>query len=286
MAIAGFSASASELPKKQKNSMAEAAAEMNALAPNYTTLGFTETPSYLTAADINGEWQLATIHGKNVTEEEDLPYIYFESPKDRFYAYNGCNTLNGSFSMQEGRITFSGVAATMKYCPSASYEAEFNAAVSDGAVLCTTPIYRILTDEYLTLTDAAGHSVMTLRKKNMDYLNGNWQIVMADGLDIDDEEATVFLDMPALKIHANTGCNFVNGTIYLDPTRPDAIDFSNMGITRRGCPKTDQERAITVALESAYSAAKGSKADTLVFMDKSGKTIMKLTRLASPAVTE
>lgn len=268
---------------KVKGERPEALTEQTA---DFTTVGFTATTGALTGDDINGEWQLATINSKNVTEEEDLPYIYFESPKGRFYAYNGCNTLNGSFRLDEGVISFGTIASTMKYCANSPYEAAFNAAVSEELPLTTTPIYRIGADSYLTLTDKAGQAVMTLRKKNMEFLNGNWQITMADGVAINDEEATVFFDIRELKIHGNTGCNFVNGNIYIDPQRPNAIDISNMGITRRGCPKTEQERAIVVALESAYTAVEGSEPDTAVLMDKSGKTIMTLKRTNAPVEME
>lgn len=244
------------------------------------------TTCALTSEDINGEWQLATINTMNVTEEEGVPYIFFDASKNRFYANNGCNTLNGSFSMKDGKITFGAVASTLMYCANAPYEATFNAAVSDESVLVTTPVYHIGADSYLTLKDTAGKTIMTLRKKNMEFLNGNWLILMADGIKINDEEATVFFDIRELKLHGNTGCNFVNGNIYIDPQRPNAIDISNMGITRRGCPKTAQERAITVALESAYSAAETSEPDTVVLMDKSGKTIMTLRRINVPAEME
>ncbi len=78
----------------------------------------------------------------------------------------------------------------------------------------------------------------------------------------------------------------MNGTIYIDPQRPNAIDISNMGITRRGCPKTEQERAIMVGLESAYTAAEGSTPDTAVLIDKSGKTVMTLQRSNAPVEIE
>lgn len=54
------------------------------LAQNYTTVGYTQTAGHLKAEDINGEWQLATIDSKNVTEEDDVPYIFFESQRGRF----------------------------------------------------------------------------------------------------------------------------------------------------------------------------------------------------------
>lgn len=245
---------------------------------NLTTIGFTETAGVLTAENIAGEWQIATVDSKNIIEEDNVPYIVFEVEKGRFYANNGCNTLNGSFSMEDGKITIGTVACTMRMCPDAPFQFEINRALADNTVLTTTPIYKIGADTFLTLTDGKGKAVMTLRKKNMEFLNGNWKIVMADGQKINDDEANVFFDIRELKLHGNTGCNFVNGDIYIDPQRPNAIDISNMAVTRRYCPKTDQERAITVALENAYTAQEGSEKDSVLLIDKSGKTIMKLVK--------
>ncbi len=82
---------------------------------------------------------------------------------------------------------------------------------------------------------------MTLRRHNMEFLNGNWRVTAIDGQPIDDEEANVFIDIAELKIHGNTGCNYFNGAIYIDPARTNAIDFSDMGVTRMACHKAEQE---------------------------------------------
>ncbi|MDE6310574.1 MAG: META domain-containing protein [Muribaculaceae bacterium] len=282
MLIAG-SAMAMPADKKKKGQLPEG---LRQEAANYTTVGYTQTAGIVSGEDINGEWQLATIGSKTVTEEDDVPYLFFDMKTGRLYANNGCNTMNGYFKLENGKLSFSHVATTLMYCADAKYESAFNAAINDESQLNTTPIYRIGADSFLTLTTTTGKPVMTLRKKNMEFLNGNWRITMADGVKIDDEEATAFFDIRELKLHGNTGCNFVNGTIYIDPQRPNAIDISNMGITRRGCPKTVQERAIMVALESAYTAAEGSTPDTAVLMDKSGKTIMTLERSNAPVEIE
>ncbi len=285
IALLFISGSAMAMPvfKKKKGQLPEGLREE---AANYTTVGYTQTAGFVSGEDLNGEWQLATIGSKNVTEEEDVPYLFFDMQSGRLYANNGCNTMNGYFKLENGKLSFSHIASTLMYCADAKYEAAFSAAINDESELNTTPIYRIGADSFLTLTNPSGKAVMTLRKKNMEFLNGNWQITMADGIKINDEEATVFFDIRELKLHGNTGCNFVNGTIYIDPQRPNAIDISNMGITRRGCPKTEQERAIMVGLESAYTAAEGSTPDTAVLIDKSGKTVMTLQRSNAPVEIE
>lgn len=256
---------------------------LKAQLQDYTTIIPESNENTLPAAqDLNGEWQLATVGGRDVNLEEDIPYIYFEPSTGRFYGNNGCNVVNGSFSIgEDGNLSFGPMMTTMRYCSpeDAPFEQAFNLSVREDKPLHLTPIYRIGSDSYLTLTDAGTENVvMTLRRKDMGFLNGNWQIVMADGVAINDEEANVFFDMPELKMHGNTGCNFVNGTIYLDPRRPNSIDISNIAITKMGCPKTAQERAVAVALEEAYTAMPGEKVDTALLLDKSGKVIMKLVR--------
>ena len=114
----------------------------------------------------------------------------------------------------------------------------------------------------------------------MEFLNGAWAIISAEGKSIDDEEANLFIDIAELKVHGNTGCNYFNGTIYIDPSRSNAIDFSNMGLTRMACPKSDQERAIMVSLETAASAVAGKKDGTALLLDAKGKELMKLRRIA------
>ena len=67
--------------------------------------------------------------------------------------------------------------------------------MNDESTLMTTPIYRIGADSYLTLTDKAGQAVMTLRKKNMEFLNGNWQITSVNGKAVSGDDATLFIDI-------------------------------------------------------------------------------------------
>lgn len=281
--LMGFAASAQSVTPQ-----GQLPAGLRAQLQDYTTVlpenAATTLPS---APELNGEWQLATINGRDVNLEEDIPYIYFEPSTGRFYGNNGCNVVNGSFAIgEDGNINFGGMMNTMRYCSpeDAPFEQAFNLAIREDKPLHLTPIYRIGSDSYLTLTDAGTENpVLTLRRKDMGFLNGNWQIVMADGVEINDEEANVFFDMPELKMHGNTGCNFVNGTIYLDPRRPNSIDISNIAITKMGCPKTAQERAVAVALEEAYTAVPGEKVDTAQLLDRSGKAIMKLVRATAPA---
>lgn len=212
-----------------------------------------------------------------IVVDEDVPYVNFDK-EGRFYASDGCNILNGSYALKsDGKLTFANVLSTMKYCPEVDYSSGVGAMLADGSEYMAD-CKRIGQDTYLYLKNAAGKTVATLRRHNMEFLNGAWLIKKAEGKDINDEEANVFIDIAELKVHGNTGCNYFNGDIYIDPTRSNAIDFSNMGVTRMACPKSEQEHRILVALESAASAIAGKNSDTVLLLDGAGKEVMTLKR--------
>ena len=120
---------------------------------------------------------------------------------------------------------------------------------------------------------------MTLRRHNMEFLNGNWMVTAIEGKKNNDEELTIFFDIAEQKIHGNTGCNFFNGDIYIDPSRSNAIDLSNIGLTRMACPKADRERRMIVALEETATAIEGKHKNTALLLDKKGKELLTLRRM-------
>lgn len=225
-----------------------------------------------------GEWLIAGVKGKTVHAEDDAPYVVFDR-LGRFYAGDGCNVLNGDFVLRsDGRIMFNAVLSTMKECHDNKYGELIAEAISDGmtyAVDCRT----IGQDTYLYLKNDKGSADITLRRHNMEFLNGNWLITSAEGKNIDDEEANLFIDIAELKVHGNTGCNYFNGALYIDPSRSNAIDFSDMGITRMACPKEDQERRILVGLEQTVTAVAGKDDDTVILLDAKGHQTLTLKKI-------
>ena len=233
-----------------------------------------------------GRWYIASVGTINIEAEEDAPYIDFESGTGRFYANDGCNIVNGDYLLRtDGTLLFSNVLSTMRYCADNEYNALIGSTLS-GAQQLYVDTQRIGQDTYLYLRNDTDKVVMTLRRLNMEFLNGNWQITSVEGAAIDDEECTVFFDIPELRVHGNTGCNFFNGSIYIDPNRSNALDLSNMITTRRGCNKADQERRILVALESTASAIAGRHADTVLLLDSAGKEMMTLKRIPLPEMND
>ena len=117
----------------------------------------------------------------------------------------------------------------------------------------------------------------------MDFLNGNWQITSVSGKKIEGDDATLFIDIAELKVHGNTGCNFFNGQLFINPDKSNAIDFSNLITTRMACPNMEQESAILLALEDAATAIEGSEGRVML-LNTSGKELMTLKPL--PIQTE
>lgn len=226
-----------------------------------------------------GQWTLVSVGDRQVNAEDEQPYICFDA-SGRFYASDGCNILNGDYTIRaNGSMTFDHVLSTMKYC-NIDYSAPIAAVIADNshyAIDCR----RIGQDTYLYFKNDSGKTVITYRRHNMEFLNGAWAITLADGKKIDDDEANIFIDVAELKVHGNTGCNYFNGDLYIDPARSNAIDFSNMGLTRMACPKSEQEQRIMVALEQAASAIAGKKENTVLILDAKGKEVMNLKRISN-----
>ena len=238
----------------------------------------TANPDTYLAKTLQGEWYIIKVGETAVDRDENMPYIFFEPATGNFYANNGCNTLNGSYTLSDDDvITFHDVLSTMQYCPDVEFEHDINVIISD-----MNPVKLGLSEsEVETLVDFTnghGKTVMQIRRGKLGFLNGHWAVKRIEGLETLDAEADIFFDLNELKLHGNTGCNFFNGSIYLDHRLDNAVDFSNIGSTRMACPNTLQETAILVALEQAATAIHNND-DEAMLLDDSGKLLMTLKRI-------
>ncbi|MDO5394496.1 MAG: META domain-containing protein [Bacteroidales bacterium] len=235
-------------------------------------------PASTLPADIAGEWSITQVGDIKVTGDEDLPYLTFVPGEGRFYSSNGCNVLNGAYALEGNVLKFRNVAATMKLCHDAPYEAAINKVLADGKDVRVF-VKRIGQESYMYLNSHSGKSLMTLVRHNLQFLNGQWRVSAINGKAINDDEANVFIDIPSLKIHGNTGCNYFNGEILVSPDVPNSISFSGMGVTRMACPKGDQERLMLVALEETVSAVAVND-DTVAFANSDGAQVLTLKRIS------
>lgn len=231
------------------------------------------------AKAIAGEWVIVSVGQTQISDREEMPYITFDN--GRFYGSNGCNILNGSYTLNSRGITFSHIATTMKYCPDVPFEHEINTIIAEGTPYGVA-IETIGHESYLSLLSSTGRKLLTARRHNMGFINGQWQVTAINGQPIDDEECNIFFDIAEGKVHGNTGCNYFNGSIFINPDRTNALELSNMGVTRMACPNTAQETAMLVALEETESAIQGT-AGRVMLLNKDGKEVMTLRRSEQPA---
>ncbi len=148
-----------------------------------------------------GKWIISAVDANAIDAEDDAPYLYFENGTGRFYGSDGCNIINGSYVIRtDGSMMFSHLASTMRYCPDNEYAALIGSHISEGRALFVDT-RRIGQDTYIYLSGENRKPVLTLRRHNMEFLNGNWQVTSIDGRAIDDEECNVFFDIAELKIH-------------------------------------------------------------------------------------
>lgn len=225
-----------------------------------------------------GQWTITQVGSTAINREEDIPYVIFNPAENRFYGSNGCNIINGGYKVDDsGYITFDKVISTMKYCADVTFDTEINEVLADGRKVKAS-FKTIGNESYLYLSTAGNHPLMTLRRADMDFLNGQWQVTEINGTPIDDEEANVFFDVSEGKVHGNTGCNYFNGTITFDPNEANSVNFSEMGVTRMACNKGEQERNMLVALERATTAIPGGH-DTVLLTDGTDNRLLTLKRI-------
>lgn len=231
-------------------------------------------PTYKADA-ISGEWNVFSVNGKKVTGEE-RPYINFNMEDHRLYGSNGCNIINGDFSANDdSSIEIGNVISTMMACPDAPFESDINQALGNARYFS---ISKQGHEYYLVLMDSTHKSLMTLRRHNMDFLNGSWKVEEINGHDNDNEDVQMVIDIFEQRVHGNTGCNILNGELLIDPDKSNSIQFSNLATTRMMCPDMKTETAFLVALESVEFAKKG-KGNTVVMTDKNNKPMLRLKKL-------
>lgn len=224
------------------------------------------------AGKLEGEWYILKAGSYEINVEE-MPYVYFEEAKGRFYANDGCNVINGDFTLSGDKLTFGNTLSTMKNCPGVLFAPSIAKALSGSVKIDVQDKGQ---ESMMTMKNSAGATLMTLTRHNLGPLNGQWLVKQIGEEKIDDENVNLFLDLNDMTTHGNTGCNFFNGTIVVNPRLTNSISFAQMGTTMRLCPDSDVEMAMMVALEQATAYRLDGK--KLHLLDPSGATLMTLAR--------
>lgn len=224
---------------------------------------------------LNGEWTVYNLRGDKVTGEE-RPYITIALNEGRFYGNNGCNILNGNISVEgTDMIAFTDILSTKRLCRDAPFEYLINTTLGDVKFYT---IKQYGHEYYLDLQNERRQVIMVLRQHNMDFLNGAWRVTRIDNEPNRNEGVEMVIDIPEAHIHGNTGCNIVNGDIFIDPDKPNSIQFSKLATTRMMCPDMATETAFLVALEEVETAyADGNNAAKMY--DSHGREVLRLQKI-------
>lgn len=233
--------------------------------------------AYVPAKDLlEGEWTIQTMKNKKISVRE-RPYITFDFNENRFYGCNGCNVINGEFKTNatNGNIELTNVISTMMECHNGTSERTVMKNLAEVSSFKVTEKNGI---KYLSLLNAKGVVLFTLKNQDLNFLNGAWTVKELDGEPVTDDNVRLVIDVPELKLHGNSGCNIVNGSLYIDPYKDWAIQFQSLISTRKMCPNMNVETALLIALEETEYCKEINK-DEISLMDAKGKQTVVLRRL-------
>lgn len=241
----------------------------------------TSTPQ----SPLAGEWAVTAVNSQEIKVEGDnYPSVSFV-PSEQLpgvvdiIAFNGCNYLNGSWKVDKNSVEpMSEMISTMKACADAPFEQAINTALGETL---TFDITTQGSHKILSLYNALGNNVMTLRRHSLSQLQGPWKVTQIAGMPVTDAvDIEINIDAEQGTIHGNAGCNVLNGKILPTLEKPDGLEFRDLHTTRMTCPYIDTEQAFLVALEEVVTAK--IDGSTLSLLNEEAQPIIVMTRLTQP----
>lgn len=227
------------------------------------------------AKDLNGEWTILTIRNKEVITRERA-FLFFDLKDSLFYGNNGCNTINGSIHSHGGnKISLDNIITTMMNCHNATSERTIMKAIND------IDAYKITTENYiryLTFMNSKGQNIMYLKNHDINFLNGAWTVSSINNECVMAKNVRIVIDVQEMKIHGNSGCNIINGTLFIDPLKDWGVEFQELVSTRMMCPDIHIETALLVALEETQFCKQLDNGE-IELLDGDGKQLATLKRL-------
>lgn len=226
------------------------------------------------ASQLYGEWNFVTVGGRDISTSERA-FINFDFEQNRLYGCSGCNIINADFEASTTGLSFHNIITTMMECDNATSERTVMKALEQTA---SYKLYRKDGSAYLCLLNSSGNALTTLRRQNLDFLNGAWTVKEINGTPTLNGDVRLVIDIDQLKIHGNTGCNIVNGVIYIDTDKEHAIQFQQLISTMKSCPDMSLETELLVALEETSYCKEVSETDVQL-INRNGEVMVVLTRL-------
>lgn len=212
-------------------------------------------------SSINGEWNIIEINGSAITQEQDqqTPFIGFDTTTGKLYGYSGCNRMMGSFDVnaKPGTIDLGAIGSTRMACPDMTMEQNVLSALGQ------VKGYKKMGKDHMALCNASDRPVIVLAKKAADVtvknLNGEWEIKEVNGEAVPtgmENQPFIAFDVKEGRIHGNAGCNLINGGFETVEGNALSISFPGMAVTMMACPDMETEGKILKALNEVKTFGK------------------------------
>lgn len=225
--------------------------------------------------DLDGEWTIMSIRNKEINTRERA-CLFFNLKDSLFYGNNGCNTINGRIHSHGGnKISLDNIITTMMVCHNTTPERTVMKAINDIAS------YKITTENdirHLTFMNSKGHNIMYLKNHDINFLNGAWTVSSINNEGVTAKDVRIVIDVQEMKIHGNSGCNIINGTLFIDPLKDWGVEFQELVSTRMMCPDIHIETALLVALEETQFCKK-LNSEEIALLNGDGEQLATLKRL-------
>lgn len=273
--------SCSLIQKKNPVSMGEVEVQKESVLPNDREEIVPPVSAVYTSADlakgiVKGDWAIEKVNGEKVIGET-APFLKFDPSDNRVYGNNGCNVINAEYKYnpEDSTLSFAYLSSTMRMC--------YKEGITDIEINRAMDATRYYSwslngdDYYMTFYNEDKEPVMELMHQNFQFLNGTWKVKEISGEKINIEGMKLVIDVEEGKIHGNTGCNILNGSLEINMNSANSISFQAISKTLMLCPDENYETRLLVALEEAMKA-KPLKGDKVELLDSQEKPVLLLER--------
>jgi heat shock protein HslJ len=204
---------------------------------------------------LNGEWNVVEIKNEEFSlSRSHRLYLYFDVRSGMLYGNTELNTVNANYTINGDKITISNTLTTHNegLYSEQSLERSFLNALGDVNTISLSQVGDV---EYMELKNKR-NVLLKLRRQNLDFMNGPWDVKMINGVYVIDRQIRMVNDIEMLTVHINSGCNIVNGVISIDPTKEFGIEYENLISQNNQCPNIDTETRLLIALEETLFCRK------------------------------
>ena len=221
-----------------------------------------------------GEWTIEKIDRKTISTQERA-YIYLDFNGKKLYGNNGCNTINGNFTLQDSCMSFNNLIQGNERCSTSSDARAIMRVFGEVREFNVTALYNV---QYLNLKNKRGQVVMTLRRQNLDFLNGAWLVKEMGGTNVSSKNLKLVIDIQMLTINGLTKCNIINGIVNINPRKEFDVQFEDLNSSHHQCDDIDTETQMLINLEETTSCKKINDME-MALLDNSGTIVMVLQHI-------